>query len=136
MLPREHGMGNFILLCIREPKDRWAAEAQQFARIDDLPALRWLVQELEKLGSGGVDLAGISSYVFLQIRTFMRSDAWQRSYRLTERSPNRRGYTLLHELEGRLAAVVLEGPMAGSEDAWDLRPGAQCWSHPNAVVGG
>ena len=50
MLPRKHGMGEFMLLCIREPKSRWAAGAQQYPRIDDLPAHRWLVQELEKLG--------------------------------------------------------------------------------------
>ena len=46
VLPQEHKMGEFVLLRIAEPKSRWAAGKQQYARIDGPDVLLWLVQQL------------------------------------------------------------------------------------------
>ena len=50
LLPREHLMGDFLLLRVREPKSAWARGSQQYARVDDPVVFRWLVAEMEKLG--------------------------------------------------------------------------------------
>ena len=42
--------GEFVLLRIAEPKSRWAAGKQQYARIDDPEVLSWLVQQMSQLG--------------------------------------------------------------------------------------